>query len=69
LAAAPVGVELASIFRGFGSTVTIVEALPRLVSSEDVAVSAELDKAFRKRGIAVRTDTTIVRRDVDARPL
>jgi dihydrolipoamide dehydrogenase len=61
-----VGVELASIFRGFGSAVTIVEALPRLVPSEDAAVSAELDKAFRKRGIAVRTDTTIVSADVDA---
>src|ERR1051325_2345753 len=36
-----VGVEFASIFRRFGSAVTIVELLPRLVPAEDAAVSAE----------------------------
>ncbi len=50
-----VGVEFASIFRRFGSEVTLIELLPRLVPNEDEAVSAELEKAFRKRGIAVRT--------------
>ena len=38
-----VGVEFASIFRRFGSDVTIVELLPRLVPVEDEAVSAELE--------------------------
>jgi dihydrolipoamide dehydrogenase len=61
-----VGVEFASIFRSFGSEVTIIEALLRLVPGEDAAVSAELDKAFRKRGIAVRTDTTITAAAADA---
>src|SRR5438552_14861502 len=46
-----VGVEFASIFRRFGSDVTILELLPRLVPGEDEAVSAELQKAFRKQGI------------------
>ena len=50
-----VGVEFASIFRRFGSEVTLIELLPRIVPNEDEAVSAELEKAFRKRGIAVRT--------------
>jgi dihydrolipoyl dehydrogenase len=54
-----VGVEFASIFRSFGSDVTIVELLPRLVPNEDAAVSAELEKAFRKRGIAVRTGAKV----------
>jgi len=50
-----IGVEFASVFRSFGSEVTIVEALPRLVAAEDEAVSKQLERAFRKRGIAFRT--------------
>ncbi len=50
-----IGVEFASVFRSFGSEVTIVEALPRLVAAEDEALSKQLERAFRKRGIAVRT--------------
>jgi dihydrolipoamide dehydrogenase len=55
LGSGAVGVEFASIFRRFGSEVTIVELLPRLVPAEDEAVSAELAKAFRKQGIACHT--------------
>jgi dihydrolipoamide dehydrogenase len=54
-----VGVEFASIFRRFGSEVTIIELMPRLVPNEDEAVSAELEKAFRKRGMTVRTATKV----------
>jgi dihydrolipoamide dehydrogenase len=54
-----VGVEFASIFRRFGSDVTIVELLPRLVPVEDEAVSAELGKAFRKQGITSHTGATV----------
>jgi dihydrolipoamide dehydrogenase len=50
-----VGVEFASIFRRFGSEVTVFELLPRLVPLEDEAVSAELEKAFRKQGIVCHT--------------
>jgi dihydrolipoamide dehydrogenase len=57
LGSGAVGVEFASIFRRFGSDVTLVELLPRIVPNEDAAVSAELEKAFKKRGIAVRTST------------
>ena len=52
-----VGVEFASIFRRFGSDVTIIELLPRLVPVEDEAVSAELERSFRKQGIKVLTGT------------
>jgi dihydrolipoamide dehydrogenase len=51
LGSGAVGVEFASIFRRFGSDVTIFELLPRLVPVEDEAVSAELEKSFRKQGI------------------
>ncbi|NNM45301.1 dihydrolipoyl dehydrogenase [Knoellia koreensis] len=50
-----IGVEFASVFRSFGSEVTIVEALPRLVAAEDEAISKTLERAFRKRGINFRT--------------
>ena len=53
-----IGCEFASVWRSFGADVTIVEALPRLVAAEDEASSAALQRAFRKRGIAVRTGTS-----------
>jgi dihydrolipoamide dehydrogenase len=54
-----VGVEFASIFRRFGSEVTIVELLPRIVPVEDEAVSAELERSFKKQGIKVLTATKV----------
>jgi dihydrolipoamide dehydrogenase len=59
LGSGAVGVEFASIFRRFGSAVTIVELLPRLVPVEDDAVSAELEKSFRKQGIISLTGAKI----------
>ena len=50
-----IGVEFASVWRSFGSDVTIVEALPRLVPAEDEACSKALERAFRKRGIRFST--------------
>jgi len=57
--AGAVGVEFASIFNSFGSEVTILEALPRVVPVEDEEISAELDKAFRKRGINIFTNCEV----------
>ena len=54
-----VGVEFASIFKSYGSEVTIVELLPRLVPGEDEAVSSELERTFKKRGIKVHTSTKV----------
>jgi len=54
-----VGVEFASIFRRFGSDVTIIELLPRLVPIEDEAVSAQLERSFKKQGIKVLTATKV----------
>jgi len=50
-----IGVEFASVFRSFGASVTIVEALPRLVPAEEESISKALERAFRKRGIVSRT--------------
>jgi dihydrolipoamide dehydrogenase len=54
-----VGVEFASIFRSYGSEVTIIELLPRLVPGEDEQVSTELERTFKKRGIKVLTGTKV----------
>ncbi len=54
-----VGVEFASIFRSYGSEVTVIELLPRLVPGEDEAVSAELERAFKKKGIKCLTGAKV----------
>jgi dihydrolipoamide dehydrogenase len=51
IGAGAIGIEFASMYRSFGSEVTVVEALPRIVPNEDEEVSAELEKAFKRRGI------------------
>jgi dihydrolipoamide dehydrogenase len=50
-----IGVEFASVYRSFGSEVTVVEALPRLVPAEDEFCSKLLERAFRRRKIAFKT--------------
>jgi dihydrolipoamide dehydrogenase len=59
LGSGAVGVEFASIFRRFGSEVTLFELLPRLVPAEDARVSAELERAFRKQGIVCHTGAKV----------
>jgi dihydrolipoamide dehydrogenase len=54
-----VGVEFASIFKSYGSEVTIIELLPRLVPGEDETVSAELEKNFKRRGIKSFTNAKV----------
>jgi dihydrolipoamide dehydrogenase len=46
-----IGVEFASVWRSFGADVTIVEALPHLLPTEEESSSKLLERAFRKRGI------------------
>ena len=55
IGAGAVGVEFASIFKRFGTDVTVIEMLPRVVPVEDEDVSKELDRSFRKQGIRVET--------------
>ena len=54
IGAGAVGVEFASIFNRFGTKVTVLEMLPRLVPVEDEEVSKELERYFKKTGIRVR---------------
>lgn len=59
-----VGVEFASIFRRFGSEVLLLEAQPRLVPTEDEAISAELEKSFRKQGVTCHLGVSVSRASV-----
>jgi dihydrolipoamide dehydrogenase len=66
LGAGAVGVEFASVFKRFGSEVTVIEMLDRLVPIEDAETSAELQKAFRKRKINTLTSTRFESATVNA---
>ena len=46
-----IGCEFASVWKSFGSEVTIIEGLPHLVALEDESTSKQLERAYRKRGI------------------
>ncbi len=59
LGAGAVGMEFASIFSRFGSQVTMVELLDRVLPLEDADISAEVAKAFRRQGIAVHVATRV----------
>jgi dihydrolipoamide dehydrogenase len=52
-----IGVEFASVWKSFGSEVTVVEALPHLVPNEDEFLSKQLERQFRKRKITFKTGT------------
>lgn len=55
IGAGAVGVEFASIYARFGTQVTILEMLPRVVPIEDEEISKELEKSLRKQKIDIQT--------------
>src|SRR5439155_6596393 len=59
IGAGAVGVEFADIFNAFGSAVTLIEALPRILPFEDAEASDALTKSYKKRGIDVITGATV----------
>ncbi len=52
-----IGSEFANIFSSFGSKVTMVEILPRILSTEDEDVSKVIEKSLKKKGVKILTDT------------
>jgi dihydrolipoamide dehydrogenase len=50
-----IGVEFASAWTSLGVEVTVVEALPRLLPTDEPEISAAVERAFRKRGMTIRT--------------
>jgi dihydrolipoamide dehydrogenase len=62
--AGAVGMEFADIFDAFGSKVTLIEALPRILPLEDAEASDALAKSYRKRGIDVIAGAKVTKADV-----
>ena len=65
IGAGAVGVEFASIYGSFGSEVTILDALPRMVPLEDEEISTELARAFRRRRIRAQTGAQVEKAEDD----
>ena len=59
IGAGAVGLEFASLYRSLGAEVTLLEALPGLAPLEDEDVSAEIAKAFRRRGIKASAGASV----------
>jgi dihydrolipoamide dehydrogenase len=59
IGAGAIGLEFATVWSSYGVEVTLVEMLPRIAPLEDEEVSAELARAFSKRGIRVLAGTKV----------
>jgi dihydrolipoamide dehydrogenase len=64
-----VGVEFADVFSAFGVDVTVVEMLETLVPLADPEIGKTLARSFKKRGMTVKTGTTVKSIDRDASPM
>ena len=58
-----IGVEFAYFYNSMGTKVTIVEFLPRIVPVEDEEISKELEKQYKKNGIAIMTSSEVTKVD------
>ena len=64
IGAGAVGCEFADIFNAFGTKVTLIEALPRILPFEDAESSDALTKTYKKRGITVYAGATVTKAEV-----
>lgn len=58
-----IGVEFAYFFNMYGSQVDIIEILPNILPGEDIDISKELEKEFKKSGIRIHTGTKVEKID------
>ena len=54
-----IGVEFAYFYNAMGVDVTVVEFLPNIVPVEDIDVSKQLEKTFKKKGISIMTNSSV----------
>ena len=64
IGAGAVGCEFADVFNAFGSKVTLIEALPRILPLEDAESSDVIVKSYKKRGIDVMAGVKVTKADV-----
>ena len=67
IGAGAVGAEFADIFNAFGTRLTLIEALPRILPFEDAEASDVLTKSYRKRGITVLAGAKVLKAAVGAK--
>jgi dihydrolipoamide dehydrogenase len=59
IGAGAVGIEFADVYAAYGTSVTVLEALPRVLPIEDEEVSAQINRLFTRRGITIRTGVKV----------
>ncbi|MBP9109238.1 MAG: dihydrolipoyl dehydrogenase [Pyrinomonadaceae bacterium] len=64
IGAGAVGMEFADVYNSFGTKVTIIEAMERLLPLEDKDVSPVLEKVYKERGIEVLTSARLEKADI-----
>ncbi len=62
-----IGVEFAYVYNSMGTEVTVVEYLPNIVPVEDIDVSKQLEKSFKKAGIKVMTSSEVTTVDTSGK--
>jgi dihydrolipoamide dehydrogenase len=62
--AGAIGIEFADIFDAYGSEVTIIEALDRILPVEDHEVSAQMEKLYKRRGMTIHTGARLEKAEV-----
>lgn len=62
-----IGVEFAYFYHSIGTQVTIVEFMPRIVPVEDEDISRELEKSYKKKGIAIMTQAEVTKVDTSGK--
>jgi dihydrolipoamide dehydrogenase len=60
IGAGAIGVELAYFYNAYGTKVTIIEMMKNIVPVEDIDVSKELEKSFKKQGMTLLTETKVI---------
>jgi dihydrolipoamide dehydrogenase len=56
-----IGLEMGSVWRRLGATVTVLEVLPSFLPAADEAVAKEAERAFRKQGLAIHLGVAIAK--------
>ncbi|MEX2526312.1 MAG: dihydrolipoyl dehydrogenase [Gemmatimonadota bacterium] len=59
-----IGMEFADVFEAYGSKVTIIEALDRVLPLEDADISAHVEKVYKKRGMTIHTGARLEKAEV-----
>ena len=59
IGAGPIGLEFAHVWSTYGAELTVVEMLPRALPLEDTEISAEIERAFKRRKVRLLTSTRV----------